>query len=286
MRIIQTIKNQYDNNMRPLEWNEEVGKRFVYMIRHPLIVEKKDEIPQWKICTVNGTKRKTENMGSTDVLILDFDDPDYSITEFENTFREFRFILHSSHSYDGRNQKFRVFLFLDKEYEINRLFYKGHSKQFSPFYFLIAKFEHVDPASFVKAQFFKLPAIKRKGAPYFWKVNNGKLFNIEQELGFEFKLAYDNCIEKQEEYLRKMEKEAEHWRKINGADLTHAKAYVQEKIENSPEGGRHNQIFSLACWWKKIGGTYAEFTQIMPSWADKSYSKQMQRLEREWTSLR
>lgn len=286
MRTIQTIKNQYDNVMKPLEWTERVAQNFAKSIMKPIIVEKKDMIPQWKIANVNNTKRCTESMVSTDVLILDFDDPGYSIKEFEDTYRGYKFILHTSHSYDGTNQKFRVFLFLDKEYDINRLFFKGYHKQFSPYYFLVKQFEHIDPASFVKAQFFKVPAIKAKGSPYYYKFNNGEKFDLEKNLGFEFKIAFDNCVEKQEEHMRKLEKQAEKWRKKNGGDLTKAKDYITEKIETCGEGGRHNTIFALACWWKKIGGTFAEFESIMPSWADTSFKKQLVHLSREWARLK
>lgn len=286
MRTIQIIKNQYDNIMKPFIWDAKIAKNFIESIKHPIIVEQKDMIPQWKICTTNGELRRTDNMGLTDILILDFDDSNYSIKRFENNYREYRYILHTSHSYDGINQKFRVFLFLDKEYELNRLFFKGYHKQFSPYYFLINYFEFIDPASFVKAQFFKVPAVKQKNAPYYYSIHDGKLFNIEQVLGFEFKMAYENCIEKQNSYLRKLEKQVEYYRKKNGNDLSKAKQYVEEKIENCPIGGRHNQIFSLACWWKKIGGTFTEFEQIMPSWADRDFSKQMYHLQHEWVSLK
>lgn len=286
MRTIQTIKNQYDNVMKPLEWNDRIIRIFTKTIKNPIIVEQKDMIPQWKICTVKDVKRKTENMGSTDVLILDFDDKDYSIKEFENTYREYQYILHTSHSYDGVNQKFRVFLFLTEEYDINRLFFKGYHKQFSPYYFLIKQFEHVDPASFVKAQFFKVPAVKSKNAPYYYNFHKGKLFNLDNVLGFEFRMAYDNCVEKQEEYMRKLEKQAEKWRKKNGGDLSKAKEYIEKKIEACTEGGRHNTIFGLACWWKKIGGSFTEFESIMPSWSDKNYKKQMQHLASEWPYLK
>ena len=89
MRTIQTIQNQYDNIMKPLVWSDKVAKNFLNCIKNPIVIEKKDMIPQWKICTVNDNKRRTESIGSTDVLILDYDDPNYSIKEFEDNFREY-----------------------------------------------------------------------------------------------------------------------------------------------------------------------------------------------------
>lgn len=287
MRTLATIKNQYDNNLRCFEWSKSVAQGFMKSIKEPLIVEKKDMIPQWKFCTALGPKRCTENMGVTDILILDFDDANYSIKEFEDSFRDYFYILHTSHSYDGTNQKFRVFLFLDQEYDIQRLFFKASDKTFSPYHYLINYFEHVDPASFVKAQFFKMPAIKAEGAPYYYHTNNGKLFNIVDILGFEFKMAYDYCIERQEEHLRKLQKAYEKWRKKNGGlNLTKAKEYIEQKIESTSEGGRHNTIFGLACWFKKIGGSYEEFSQIIPSWADRDFHKQLRHIELEWAKLR
>ena len=286
MRVLQYIKNQYDNEMHPMEWSDKAMRQFMHVIQHPLVVEKKDMIPQWKFCTVKGTKRQTENIDSTDVLILDFDSPTYTINEFESTFRNFMFILHTSHSYDGTNQKFRVFLFLDKEYDIQLLFFKGHNEAFSPYHFMLKYFPMADKASFTRAQFFKMPAIKEKGAPYYYKINNGVLFNPFKELGYEFKLAYELCQEKQAEYLLAKKKQNEMFRKLKGdMNLDNAKKYLGEKIENAPSGERHNVIFSCAAWFKRIGGTYDEFTEVEPSWADRAYYKQIRRLASEWDRL-
>lgn len=285
-RQLNIINNQYDNIMKPLIWSKSVAKNFINSIKNPLIIEKKDLIPQWKFCTIKGTKRQTENIDSTDVLILDFDNPIYTIKEFENTFRNFMFILHTSHSYDGTNQKFRVFLFLDKEYDIQLLFFKCHNEAFSPYHFMLKYFPMADKASFTKCQFFKVAAIKEKNAPYYYKINNGELFNPFKELGFEFKMAYELCEEKQAEYLLKKKKEGEMIRKMKGdMNLDNAKKYVANKIENAASGERHNTIFSCAAWFKKIGGTYDEFTDMEPSWADRAYYKQIRRLASEWDRL-
>lgn len=286
MRTLQIIKNQYDNIMKPLKWSNKVASNFINIIKIPYIIEKKDMIPQWKFVNVNNTKRCTESMETLDILILDFDDENYSIKEFENKFREFRYILHTSHSYNGTNQKFRVFLFLDKEYNINRLFFKGHYEQFNTYLLLLKKFEHVDPASFVRAQFFKMPSIKTKDSPYYYHINNGKTFNFSKEIGFEFDIAYNNCIEKQDEYLRYLDIKIKKSNKNGNIDLSNAKAFIDSKIESCEDGCRHNIVFALACWWKKIGGNFEDFESIMPSWADKSYKKQMNGLRKEWLKLR
>lgn len=273
--------------MKPLVWSDKVAKNFLNCIKNPIVVEKKDMIPQWKICTVSDTKRRTESIGSTDVLILDYDDPNYSIKEFEDSFREYFYVLHTSHSYDGTNQKFRVFLFLDKEYDINRMFYKCFNQAFSPYHFLVNYFPHADKASFVRCQFFKVPAIKYKGAPYYYSCHNGKLFDPASAIGFEFRMAYEYCVEKQEEHLKQLEKRAKWYRKMHGSiDLTNAKQYINEKIETCEAGGRHMQILGLACWFKKIGGTFKEFEEIMPSWADKGFHKQMEHIRHEWDRFR
>ena len=129
--------------------------------------------------------------------------------------------------------------------------------------------------------------MKSKDSPYYYKLNNGILFDPVKELGFEFKMCYDYCIEKQEEYLKKKEKEYERYRKKYGsADLSKAKKYIEEKIESTAEGSRHNVIFSLATWWKHIGGSFIEFSSCMPTWADRDYHKQIQHLQLEWERLR
>ena len=286
-RTLNIITNQYDNVMKSIVWTDKIAKNFMNAIKNPVIVEQKDKIPQWKFCTVAGDKRCTENMGFTDILILDYDDPDYTIKEFENAFREYFYILHTSHSYDGTNQKFRVFLFLDQEYDLQRLFCKCHNKAFSPYAMLTKFFPHADKASFTKAQFFKIPALKYKGAPYYYSCHDGKKFDPVNVMGFEFKMAYENCVEKQEEYLKSLEEKAAATRKAKGfIDLTNAKKYINEKIESCEPGGRHMQILGLACWFKKIGGTFKEFEDIMPSWADKAFYKQMQRIRNEWDRFR
>jgi len=284
-RCIVTIKNQYDNKMKALPWNKTTANNFINTIKNPIIVESKDKIPQWKICTIKGEKRCTENMGVTDILMLDYDSDSYSIDQFKNRFREYRYILHTSYSYDGTNQKFRVFLFMDKEYEINKLFFKGSQKQFSPYFYLIDYFDHIDPSFAVRAQFFKVPAISRAGAPYVYHINNGKLFNPFQEIDF-FETAYEECEMRQAMYLRDLERDYMASRKRNDGDLTKAKLYVEKTIEAAAEGTRHNVIFSLACWFKHIGGSLTDFEKIMPSWSDKDYNKQMNHIRREWASLK
>lgn len=285
-RYIATIKNQYDNKMKVIQWNKTVANNFINVIKNPIIVESKDKIPQWKICSVKGEKRCTENMDSTDVLILDYDSNMYSIETFMNRFREYRYILHTSYSYNGLNQKFRVFLFMNKEYEINKLFFKGSVKQYSPYFYLIDYFEHIDPSFAVRAQFFKVPAISRAGAPYVYHINNGKLFNPFQEIDF-FETAYEECEMRQINYLRDLESEWEKSRKnYDTGDLSKAKAYVEKQIEAAEPGTRHNLIFSLSCWWKHIGGSFAEFEQILPSWSDKEYNNQINHLRKEWCKLR
>ena len=284
---LQFINNQYDNKLKCLPWNKQTIKKFIYVIKHPIIIAEKDKIPQWKFCDVIGDDRKTENMGMTDVIILDFDNNDYTIKEFEKDFDKYYYILHTSHSYDGIKQKFRVFLFLDQKYDIQRLFFKCSNKAFSSYHILLKYFSKVDPASFVKCQFFKMPAIKEKNAPYYYKFNNGKKFNPFVDIGFEVKMAYEYGPEKQEEYLRQKEKEYEKFRKKYGmADLSKAKEYIEEKIESAPDGGRHNVIFGLATWWKHIGGMYADFASILPSWADRSFHKQLEHLRLEWDRLK
>ena len=286
-RQLNIINNQYDNIMKPLVWSNKVARNFINSIKNPLIIEKKDMIPQWKFCSILDTKRRTESIGSTDVLILDYDDPNYSIKEFEDSFREYFYVLHTSHSYDGTNQKFRVFLFLDKEYDINRMFYKCFNQAFSPYHYLVNYFLHVDKASFTRCQFFKVPAVKYKGAPYYYSCHNGKLFDPVNAIGFEFRMAYEYCVEKQEEHLKQLEKRAKWYRRMNGSiDLTNAKQYINEKIETCEEGGRHMQILGLACWFKKIGGTFKEFEEIIPSWADKGFHQQMEHIRREWDKFR
>lgn len=281
---LNTINNQFDAVMRGMPVNEGVFANIIKVIKEPLIVEDKSRIPQWKFCTVKGEKRCTENIGTTDVLILDFDDEGYTYQEFEKRFSEYKYILHTSYSYNGQNSKFRVLLFLDREYEIEKLFFKCFDKSFSPYHYLLNFFPHIDPASFVKAQFFKMPALKSKTAPYYYNIHNGKLFSPNIIEGFS--LAYLTCVTKQAEHQRKIDIENAKARK-NAGDLTKANDYVKRKLEQLPAGMRHNGVFGIACWYKSIGGTYQEFITIpKPSWADRSYDKQINRLRNEWYKLK
>lgn len=284
MKYIQTIKSQYDNQMKQIDVNPSVLQNLKEVIEHPKVVDDKNNIPQWKFCSVTGTKRCTENMGFTDILMLDYDDGGITIEEWERQFREYKYILHTSYSYDGIKQKFRVLLFLDKPYIIEKMFYKCSERIYSPWHILMNRFENIDPASFVKAQFFKVPALKEANAPYYCSIHDGKLFNLFSIQGY--RIAYDECERKQQAYLKKLEQEYEKYRKKNGGDLTKAKEYIDKKLDSTPEGRRHNAIFGLACWWKHLGGTYSEFTSIIPGWADAQYHRQIVRLGTEWASLK
>ena len=282
--FLATTNSQYDNIMRGVEVNKDVWSKVLKIVREPLIVPSKDRIPQWKFCTIKGEKRCTENIGSTNLLILDFDDSTYSVKDFENQFRAYKYILHTSYSYDGNNSKFRVLLFLDKEYEINRLFFKGHDKTFSPYHYMLNAFPHIDPASFVKAQFFKMPAKKAPDSPYYFNIHDGIVWSPCDIEGFNF--AYTMCELKEEEYIKKLDIENSKKRKLNNnEDLSHAIEYIKRKMNETPQGLRHNVTFSLAGWFAGLGGTYSEFSQIRPNWADKQFDKQIKRLAHEWHKL-
>jgi hypothetical protein len=281
--ILATINNQFDNIMQSTEITPEVFAKVIGLVKKPLIVPDKSMIPQWKFCTINGQKRCTENIGSTNILILDFDDANYTIQEFENRFKMYKYILHTSHSYDGKNNKFRVLLFLDRSYDINRLFFKCHDKTFSPYHYMLEYFPHIDPASFVKAQFFKMPALKAPGAPYYYNIHNGKLWSPDSIEGFPF--AYALCEQKQEEYIRSIDEQNKKKRDPN-QDMTKAKEFVKRKLDEMPAGMRHNGVFGLAAWFSGIGGSYEEFRSIpRPAWADKAYDKQISRLANEWYKI-
>lgn len=286
MRYMAIIKNQFDNRMRVIPWSKDVARRFVDVIRKPVVVADKSKIPQWKFCSIKGERRCTENIGSTDILMLDYDSPNYSIKAFEDRFRDFRYVLHTSYSYDGEKQKFRVLLFMDKEYEVNRLFFKGAEKQYSPYFYMIDFFDHADPAFAVRAQFFKVPAKNSADAPYYYRFNDGRLFNPFEEIDF-YETAYDECEWRQANYMRELEESWERTRKNNNTgDLSKAKVYIEKKIESAEPGTRHQQVFGLACWWKHLGGTFGEFEQVMPSWSDKEYTKQLNHLRHEWARLK
>lgn len=282
---LQTIKSQYDSEMVSFDLNDEIQKNIIKCVKEPLVVENKEIIPQWKFCTIKGNKRCNDNIDSTNILILDFDDAKYSYQEFENDFKHYKFILHTSYSYDGTNSKFRVLLFLDQEYEFNKLLCKiNDDKLYSTYHYLLNFFPHVDPASFVKAQFFKIPAKKTKDSPYYYKFNNGKLLSLIDDIPG-FKLAYNNCltVQKNEAENRRI-KAVVKKTQLNG-DLTKAIEFVKKKMEEAPAGMRHNAIFGLASWFSKCGGDYFTFAQLRPTWADKKYDDQIKRLAKEWDKI-
>ena len=132
---VQNIKSQFDNKMVPLELNEGVMNNIIKCIKDPITCPNKDNIPQWKFCTVKGNIRCNDNMDKTNILILDYDDVGYSYQEFEDRFRGYKYFLHTSYSYNGTNSKFRVLLFLDKEYEIDRLFCIESFQQLAVYWF-------------------------------------------------------------------------------------------------------------------------------------------------------
>jgi hypothetical protein len=279
---IQNIKSQFDNVMVPLEINEGVMKNVIHCIEDPITCPNKDNIPQWKFCTVKNNIRCNDSMDKTNILILDFDDKGYSYEEFEDRFRRYKYFLHTSYSYDGFNSKFRVLLFLDKEYDIERMFCRNTEALYSPYSLLLTYFNHVDKASFVKSQFFKVPAIKDKTSPYYYNIHDGELFDMNNIPQYMF--AYLNCLEHREHDRRDRETKARVFRTQSG-DLTKALDFVKRKMEETPAGERHNAVFGLGAWYKHCGGDYLTYSRIKPTWADKKFDKQMQRLEREWNKL-
>lgn len=291
---IQFIKNQFDSEMRPMDLNESTYKKIIDIVKKPIVIQNKAQIPQWKFCTVSCNKRCNDSMDKTNVLILDFDDSTYTYQEFEHQFQEYQYILHTSYSYDGKNSKFRVLLFLDKEYEIKRLFckindtnYDNRSKEInlrSPYHLLLAYFQHVDPASFVKSQFFKVPAIATNNSPYYYNIHKGELF-CPGKVIVGYGIAYDKCISIEKEIQRNNYHKAMVLKTQFKGDLTKAVDYVKRKMEEAPIGMRHNCIFGLAAFFSKIGGDYYTFSQIKPSWADKKYETQIKRLQKEWTKI-
>ena len=279
---VQNIKSQFDNNMVSLDLTDDIMKNIEKCIKDPITCPNKDNIPQWKFCTIKGKLRCNDNMDKTNILILDYDDAGYSYQEFENRFRGYKFYLHTSYSYNGTNSKFRVLLFLDKEYEINQLFCKTKEILYSPYTLLFNYFDHVDKASFVKAQFFKVPAVKDKNSPYYYKINEGELFSLDDNIdGFAF--AYFNCLKREEELRRDSITKAKVFN--TQQDFTKAIEFVTRKMEEALPGERHNCVFGLAGWFSKLGGDYNTYSRIRPSWADSKFDKQMKRLEKEWNKI-
>ena len=271
--------------MIPLELNEKTWGNIIDIVKKPLLCTDKNLIPQWKFCTSKGDKRCNDNIGSTNILLLDYDDSTYTIKEFEDRFSRYRYILHTSYSYDGKNSKFRVILFLDKEYEIARMFCKlNDNQERSPYHILLKYFDHVDPASFVKAQFFKIPCKSSENAPYYYNIHDGKPFNMSNAI-MDFNNSYNTCIEFQNELEYKRRKMMLERRQKNGNDLTKAIEFVKKKMEEAPVGQRHNIVFGLGAWFSKCGGDYYTYSQIKPTWADSKFDKQMRRLEKEWDKI-
>lgn len=281
---VQNIKNQYDNKMVPLDLNEGVMNNIVKCIEEPITCSTKDNIPQWKFCTVKGNIRCNDNMDKTNILILDYDDAGYSYQEFEDRFRGYKYYLHTSYSYNGTNSKFRVLLFLDKEYDIDRMFCKTSLRIKSPLDLLLEYFNHVDPASFVKSQFFKVPAKKTKDSPYYYNIHDGELFSLEEDI-VSYKFAYASCYGQLEDEKRERETKSQVLKTQFNGDLTKAIEFVKRKMEEAPAGERHNCIFGLGAWFSKVGGDYYTFSRIKPSWADKKFEKQIKRLEKEWYKI-
>ena len=281
---IQLINNQFDSELKTIELTEKTYNNILESVKKPIVVVDKSKIPQWKFCTIKGNKRCTENMDKTNMLILDFDDSTYTFKEFEHQYQEYKYILHTSYSYNGTNSKFRVLLPLDEEYEIDRMFAKlENDRTYSPYHYLINYFHNVDPASFVKAQFFKVPAVNDEKAPYYYNIHEGKVFSLFDIPGYQMAYLFFEEHRKKDERERKLKYDVQRTQ-FNG-DLTRAVEYVKRKMEEAPTGMRHNCIFGLACWFSKVGGDYKTFTTIKPSWADKSFNNQIKRLEKEWDKI-
>jgi hypothetical protein len=148
---------------------------------------------------------------------------------------------------------------------------------------LLQYFNHVDKASFVKSQFFKVPAVKDKTSPYYYNIHDGELFSLNNIDTFMF--AYTECKQFLENEKRDREVKSQVFKTQYTGDLTKAYEFVKRKMEEALPGERHNAVFGLGAFYQHCGGDYDTFSRIRPTWADKKFDNQMKRLEKEWFKL-
>lgn len=144
-----------------------------HMIENPAIGIEKDDLVMFN-CWINETGiRDSKNITSLSTLVLDYD-CGFSIAEFMMRYYKFRFYLYTSSSHTPQKNKFRVIIPLEREILINE-----YTKEMR--LALEKYFKECDKTAFYKDHPFFIPA-KKEENEYIYKINYGRLFDIEKEL--------------------------------------------------------------------------------------------------------
>jgi len=204
------------------------------MIENPAIGIEKDDLMIFNGWINETGIRDSKNLTSLSTLVLDYD-CGFSIAEFMMRYYKFRFYLYTSSSHTPQKNKFRVIIPLEREIPINEYTIEMRLA-------LEKYFKECDKTAFYKDHPFFIPA-KKEENEYIYKINYGRLFDIENELR---DLLYIEKMKTVDNTIRNDRKEM--YRKVNVAlpDISHSITTQFYNILSGGDGsGRYKKFGSL-----------------------------------------
>ncbi len=243
--IAQVIKNQYDKNL--VEYNLSLKQ----VLETPLRMSK-DDLPQWqfiKLLEGANRHRRQDNYATRHALILDID-KNWNIADFERTYSNLTYAIHTTSNHTMNANRFRVILPLDAEYP-NMLF------RHKPVHEALAHyFPGFDPSSLVN--FHKLPALPANPSDYYCSFNSGRRFGYSDIKAKVEEIELSNEIEKryresknQINFLKPEEREFNVDRYIDKWVI----GRLDEVDWYADGSGRHSSIVSFCGSWGRKSDT-------------------------------
>lgn len=153
---------------------------FENLLKNPLVLSDKTYAPLWIWGRMNETVEMDptdrlprctgDNIDTISCLQLDFDDGTMSIKQFEDTYKDYSYILYTSYSYGFKNpgtDRFRVILPLKAPLPVKYLGLSDLKDE------LLEAFPGVDTTCFDRGHWQCVPVVRDKKAPYYSNIHKG-----------------------------------------------------------------------------------------------------------------
>lgn len=253
-------QNQYSKFM---SYNFIYNDLYIYNIKNPNILINKSEIPlsiYGKPVAMPELDSDTSearciglNIDSIFALQLDYDSG-VSIKQFQEEFKEYKYILYTSYSYGFKeHDRFRVIFPLEENLPYRYLTVSSVKNN------LKLMFQGCDTCCFDCGHWQAGPAIRSKTAPYYYEFHEGKKLRLPID---KYKESYEELIYKEEH--KEVIETSEY------SDFTNALSYVQKQLNECPIGAgcRNHTLYVNLSWLKKIGCPLSEIENSLLIWND------------------
>lgn len=143
-------------------------------IEHPAVLDNKEDNQLWSfgecIDPLKG-HQKSNIKSKSKFFMVDYDNG-YTIEQFEKDYKDYFYMLYTSFSHTKEHNKFRVIMFGNYEKPLDK------DEQTI---ILSECFRNADVSTFQPNRMFYIPAHK-EGAPYYYKLHNGKQFPLDNSV--------------------------------------------------------------------------------------------------------